>query len=785
MSSISFKLLFFACFAMMLLAGSSTARGDVNDDELIINEVEVSFSDTEADRIIIRGNNFDFRMDKGYLPNVLLGGVTEPLEIDEYDGFEIIALCPPGTSGTPVCLNGDYLLQVVLFSDKGKLTKYSASYDLTIGSMGPQGLAGEQGAQGPQGPKGDPGDPGPIGLTGETGAQGIQGPEGPQGPKGDPGNQGPIGLTGETGATGAQGIRGPEGPQGPKGDPGDQGPIGLTGETGATGAQGIQGPEGPQGPAGEQGEQGLQGLKGDPGDPGPTGLTGAAGPQGIQGPPGSDGVVILTTGECVTESSENMTCEHRSVITVPVSYGIDRKLMVDPLGGGSTTPVVEITKTVPRMIYPLTYFHTVAYAPYEEVIKVQNDLVGVQSCNDNPESTTPTCGWTMKDGVNIGHSQGFCCNKNLEMTSDNSGKWRGENLLGETSSGLNSFSTAHCLRNGDLFYDGYEISEPYMTYDIEIKFTMEGEPPQTMTVVVSPENPIMEFDLYDGFRVRAELQDQISLHHGAPVFSNYILYIPSSPASNPMVINYHQNMLLVPREEVSRDGSELDKVGVGYYAFRKMGGDCAFTIAGDGLANQLFEKHNADVYLHSVNPSLETTYLLQGKRWFRNDNMTFEHDMEKQLVYMIKDINYSRLSLSMPAGEPFSLVEYESPGGILGAYVEPFSSMSGDGLLAVAIKNFGDLRADYVVTVTDTSGAILAAIPAQARTLEPYSIETLLFFDLHGIYNVDAELALLVTLKSPTGKVYSTFSVAFDTLKHGFKPSWEQRMINEGSTSVP
>lgn len=75
----------------------------------------------------------------------------------------------------------------------------NATFDVTIGAVGPQGPQGIQGPQGLQGIQG------PQGLKGDTGATG---PQGPQGPKGD------------TGATGPQGPPGPQGATGPQGPPG-------------------------------------------------------------------------------------------------------------------------------------------------------------------------------------------------------------------------------------------------------------------------------------------------------------------------------------------------------------------------------------------------------------------------------------------------------------------------------------------------------------------------------------------------------------------------------------
>ncbi len=204
---------------------------------------------------------------------------------------------------------GDYLLVL----DYGK-KKTRVSYDLTLGSVGPEGdvgppgppgESGVTGPQGPQGPQGNPGAQGPIGPTGATGPQGIAGPPGPagengvpgvqgpvgptgpQGPQGDPGPQGPAGIAG---ATGAQGETGPQGPQGETGAAGIQGPVGPAGPQGPQGDTGLQGPQGIAGASGPQGVPGAQGPQGDTGAQGIQGPVGPAGPQGPQGPQGDPGI---------------------------------------------------------------------------------------------------------------------------------------------------------------------------------------------------------------------------------------------------------------------------------------------------------------------------------------------------------------------------------------------------------------------------------------------------------------------------------------------------------------
>jgi hypothetical protein len=237
-------------------------------------------------------------------------------------------------------------------------------------------------------------------------------------------------------------------------------------------------------------------------------------------------------------------------------------------------------------------------------------------------------------------------------------------------------------------------------------------------------------------------------------------------------------MLLVPREELSRDGSEPDKVGVSFYTFRRLSDDYAVSAAGDGLHNQLFQKQNEDLMKLIMNPDAQTDWLVHGMREFR-DSMNFAPGMPMVLKHKIPYIDNSLVHLTLDATS-IRTVKTESVGAIIDAWVQDFPSLSDDGTLNVEIGNFGDLKSDYIVTVTDASMNILSAFPAQARTLEPYE-STYVEFDVYTNYNLDTTNELLVTLKSPTGRIYDQTYVIFDTMKHGADYSWDLQQKNNAS----
>ena len=474
--------------------------------------------------------------------------------------------------------------------------------------------------------------------------------------------------------------------------------------------------------------------------------------------------------DCILDE-DGLECEEKMVVTVPVSFGLSQTVdAVTVIGTLEETTRIEITKSVPILNYPLRHLHTVAYYPHEQVLKEPNTTGPCFRCIDSPAANCPTCGWTYQGNKKVEHSQGFCVHDIIDSACS---WWRGKELFGEHPT-ADPFSTGHCMRLGDVYFHGYEIGEYTKSYLIHIKLSKGSEIEE---LDLTPNDPVVVST--DGaFKFKAQLVGDLDEYQGAVELDNYILYIPSSPDTHPMVKDYQNNMLLVPREELSKDGGEPDKVGVSFYTFRLLGSDYSVSEAGDGLHNQLFHKHNSDLMKLVMNPNAETTYLVHGKKDFKG-SMSFKTGMEKILQHNITYINNSLVSLTMDAAE-VKIINTQSIGIIKEAYVRTFTSMSNEGNMIVVVKNVGDYPTDYIVTVTDCTMNILKAIPAQARSLNPQK-EVELKFDVFTLYNLDTTNECLCTLRSPTGHEYDSVWVVFDTKKHKSEYSWDLQEKNEAS----
>ena len=496
----------------------------------------------------------------------------------------------------------------------------------------------------------------------------------------------------------------------------------------------------------------------------------------------ADSIVGMSQFQDCVQTELGIVCEQKMSVSVPASFGVTRTMEVEVPGDPNVR--IEVTKrrpytqkSEPVLLYPLTYFHTVAYYPHERVLKEPNTTGPCFRCIDSPDSNCPTCGWTYIDGKKVEHSQGFCIHDIVDSACS---WWRGKEIFGPHPNDT-PFSTSHCPSMGQVYFDGYEIGEYIKYYEVRVRLFQAGE---THEFKLSPGNPLYntehDYDYLGNYSLKAELVGDMDPPEGPLELDNYILYIPSKPEGHPMVDDYMNNALLVPREEVSKDGGELDKVGVSFYKFRTQAGTWSVSQAGDGLHNQLFQKHTSDLQKLMMNPDAETTYLLPGMRDFK-DSMDFRPGTPKTLEHKITNIDNSLVTLTMDS-TPIKTIATESDGEIVSAALDTYPCFSEDGLLEVTIRNTGSLKADYIVTVTKGTMNVFSEIPPQAKTLEPLEDAEFKFNIWTYRGNLETSNEYLIRLTSPAGKLYHETIHRFYTDKYTTRYSWELQQKNEAST---
>jgi len=366
----------------------------------------------------------------------------------------------------------------------------------------------------------------------------------------------------------------------------------------------------------------------------------------------------------------------------------------------------------------------------------------------------------------------------LKSCGDNPASWRGDEVLGENSSLVNSYSTAYCLRQGDLFFAGYEIDTPRRNYEVDM--TVYQGTTAITSFKVTPDSPI-KLDATSAHQIKAELLGEAMPRIAAPDLSGYILYVPQSPYGHPMVQEFWKNMLLVPRNMVTIDGSECNKVGTSFAAFRKQqGGSAPTTVAGDCLGNQLYQLHQEDLAKLAGNPNAETRFLTSGMKMFKS--AASFNDMSLQLVVGSPELNYSTIALELDNAQIGSIAN-EANAWIKEASCQPFYSMSKQGTMKVTVENVGSVESDYIVRLHDCQPGIIEPIPPQAKPLQAGDIFTLIF-DIMTSVSMEGEHYCMVTLQSPhTARIYDEVKVFFDTHPYISKTAsqWQQERRSKDS----
>jgi hypothetical protein len=160
-----------AMVAVFVFAASPLyAQGKAPASQVIIS---AAAADPTQTTLFLAGENFEPGA-AVYLAGIPLGDV-----VVGSGGRTLTAALPLGG-----VLPGSYRVFVV----QGNGKTQNATFDLTLGSTGPEGPTGAQG------PSGAPGEPGPQGEKGATGDRGPMGPQGPTGPTGERGPQGVAGI---------------------------------------------------------------------------------------------------------------------------------------------------------------------------------------------------------------------------------------------------------------------------------------------------------------------------------------------------------------------------------------------------------------------------------------------------------------------------------------------------------------------------------------------------------------------------------------------------------------
>eukprot|EP00850_Spirogloea_muscicola_P008924 SM000049S16695 [mRNA] locus=s49:93424:102369:+ [translate_table: standard] len=491
-------------------------------------------------------------------------------------------------------------------------------------------------------------------------------------------------------------------------------------------------------------------------------------------------------------SMATMDCQNKVVVSITVSNGQTEaaqalETVVSSVQDGNGTShklteplMITITKSPVYAVYPLTYIQSFNGKPYEEVVLTKH-------CDDGNSASKPTCGWFLNpDGSHIYASQGFCCKCRADSAFDQSilgtsgGSYRAHLDCSLWSQGLflgGIPASAHCLRFSDTWYPTYEIGPATLEFQLQITTAKE-------VLTLSASSPVA---LNKDRTVSATLIGDFITYTQLPVLASYYLSVPQMVAGSlGNLTTSVTGWLILDKSVYTLDGSECNKVGSSFAAFRYEASRCQKQV-GSCLANQLADYAKASI----------TT--CNGKPWrvSRGDTPLYAltamgavsphiaGDGNLSIAIVVDQILNSLVTLELNADNITYLVN-KSPGQIINATLPDFEAISSSGKMVVLVRNTGGIVADYIVSkvrlmkilftatsvsparhstpifLTSSSVVVLLINKAQEVSILPQTTKTLLF-DIKTQDGQEDVRECLVKLYDSTNLLIDTHNVTFHT----------------------
>jgi hypothetical protein len=405
---------------------------------------------------------------------------------------------------------------------------------------------------------------------------------------------------------------------------------------------------------------------------------------------------------------------------------------------------INISKTPVYIEYTAIYKQTFNNKPIERVI-----LSNIFDCEDGDLAKNPTCGWTINTSNQIiPYSQGFCCKCEFDqiLGINNTDRNRGNTCKFLNLS--NGSATAHCLKYHELWWSGYEIKHYNIVYEIKVFITYANHEEDDENEMIKKDNMnikkiknLQNTDLNHKFlniseneinqsknlindieinntknitkkyitlspsrrisssndkKIIARLIGDFLPSYSIPDLNDNILLIPSNPINHPMVVQGPNNWLLIPKNDITFDGRECNKVGISYSAFRNQIEKCKMRI-GDCLHNQIEDFYNEDI--KRLAEGKPAKYLISQAKILNDAEVNFFNSNDsftKKLSFKINGIFNTLINLEISADDLRYVVNI-SMGKFDFIKIENFENASEKGLLNFQITNVGKLTADFFI----------------------------------------------------------------------------------------
>jgi len=486
---------------------------------------------------------------------------------------------------------------------------------------------------------------------------------------------------------------------------------------------------------------------------------------------------------------------------------------------------ININKTQVIVNYPATYQQDFNFHPVEQVIPSN-----VFSCQDGDKAQSPTCGWMLDTtGSYIPYSQGFCCSCNFGQITgiDNS-----QTIRGLPCSSLNmgtGSANAHCLRYDQLWYSAYNVKNWIIDYKINIilTYSKNGNPYVNSTDIINntasmsstsksssnitsnygnfsvPSNnnksvvnssdfsteiiKLSPSNLID-FSARGNMKAQIIGDFMPPTlppdFSSFYLTIPTYPPTNTMVLQGPLSWMLIPKNFFTLDGSECNKIGVSYYAFKLQNNPCSGQV-GNCLKSQIFDLYNEDI--SRMQKGSSPKYLIQQRGDYQFSFYSPSQD-KKEFSFEVKGVYNTLLTLEISADD-IKFVINVSPGSIDYLFISNFEATTNNGLMKLLVTNTGALQADYYISFE--CSPYIIPVPGSTLSLNSMQSQSIMkeIFTVNDKFQVNDCTVVLknsqgVVTDSKSARFNTTEVVKFNNQNFNYTPNQTTNNSNATSSSV-
>ena len=467
-------------------------------------------------------------------------------------------------------------------------------------------------------------------------------------------------------------------------------------------------------------------------------------------------ISVSSLEKCINSGqSKDISCKTKMVLSLTVQNAelenndyvettIDQVTDKDGKIQKFSSPIkITFFKSPVVVQYPLTYFRDFNYLPKEIVAKSTSS-----QCKDGPKDSQPTCGWVYSGNQKVEYSQGFCCSCSFMSLSTSTKRGTNCGKFFETS------ASAHCLRFDPLWFSAYKIENHRIDYNIIINITNTYDNSTISSLRISPRDTITTNE--EKTILVKLIGDFMPTDIIPRDYSNKYLCIPSKPEDHLYVKQGKFRWMLIDKTRFTLDGSECDKIGVGFYGFQTQREKCNVEV-GSCLKNQLsnlYDEDTARLYYGK-----NTEYLLVYDKNYKY-NFHDEGPSSRSFSYNLKGNINTLLTLEIDT----SIIKFTvnvSSGKIINLYVNSgFMAMSDDGFMEISITNTGFFTASFTVSYDCNNG--LFPLTADEIFLEPGQIKSY-NKSLYTRYNNKSIYTCIVYLKDSNGERTDMKMATFNT----------------------